>query len=256
MKRAVAVGMLAVTFFATLLAACGKVGNDSEALSGPLTIEQRRVLKIPDDATHCRLGHARVIPPGGGPVGTLPIRWYVKEGDAAEFAPRHPGYEFEIVKAYSSMPPPPAPPFVIDPEDGFVNTVNGNTIKVDYTNKAGQAGQTNFEAILNMYKFDITRPKPLWAQGAAPLGTMGSSGTIAMFLRPDTEKCEHSYYPSTPPTRCQRVLIEYFDYADAASVRDLPQAWGPGQNIFPIDHPSCRGGERETSDGDGHEGPP
>ncbi len=262
MKRAFAAIFLAITFAAGLLSACGQAQKKSESTSGPRastekkTPAARRKQKIPIDATHCRLGHKRSTNPNDGSTVTVPILWFVREGSAADFASATLN-EFEIVEDYSSMTTPP-PPFVIEKGDGFVNTVSGSTITVDFTNAPGQPDQKNFGATLGTYKFTSSSTKELWAQGAViPAGARSSSGTIAMFLRPEADPCEHSYYLGSG-RKCRRVLIEYFDYADAGAIKDLPQTSGLGQNIFPKDHEKCTdtGGPQETSDGDGHEGPP
>ena len=245
-----------------LLAACcndaatrGKTNAGSALDSADAGAARGRPAAAPAAATHCRIGHEYVRNPNDGSVIEFPLVWFVRTAEADEFASAS-GMNFEIVKNHFNSAVSVTPPVKIDRRDRFVNTVSGGTVAVAYTNAAGQTGQKDFSAALTMQKFASDN---LWAQGDAILqGTTDKAGMIAVFMLADTASCKHSYYAGTSPLpSCKQLLVEYFDKDDLLVAQDLPQTGGLGQNIFPVTHPKCRDGDlMETSDGEGHEGPP
>lgn len=238
----------------SLVACCGGANKSDAAVSGSNRDKTtaRPLRTIPAGATHCRIGHEYKKDPDGN-VLQIPLIWFVREASLADFA-SGANLNFEIVRNYENSTIP-SPPFVIDKLDRSYNTINGNTIDIDYRNAAGQPSQSDFTAALTMRKFGSA---DLWVQGTAtPANTGTGSGTVVMFARPVATTCQHSKL-ITSPQPCRRVLIEYFDDSDTLARQDFPQTSGPSQNIFPISHDVCKWSDTgfETSDGDGHEGPP
>lgn len=257
MNRKSTTQTLAFALFAIWLTACCNNREQPQqraaaAIEGVGTPEVTSLQPIPVGATHCRIGHEyKEIAPGVWVTSRLV--WFVREAKADEFASLQ-GNNFEIVENYSNGRFV-SPPFVIDVPDQFNNKVQNGIIEVAYTNDSGQAGQTDFDATLTMQKFGNAE---LWGQGrATPRGGTASTGTITLFLSPDAQVCKHRKLIK-PPHTCRRVLIEYFDDNDTIAKADLPQTSGTGQNIFPIADDVCQkaGKGEETSDGEGHEGPP
>lgn len=253
--------MLGLALMATILTACcneskrnsSDISKNTETGDTDNASQSASLRKVPADATHCRIGHEYTKDPNDSSVVKTTLIWFVREATANDFQSAA-GMNFEIVQNYGNATASGLP-FVIDIPDRFTNTVTAGTISVDHDAPASQPAQSGFTAALTMQKFGSA---DLWAQGRAiPKSGAVASGTIAMFVRPDAKVCLHSkLIPSPQP--CRRLLIEYFDDKDTLAKQDLPQTSGVGQNIFPVSHDICKktGGPQETSDGEGHEGPP
>lgn len=253
--------VLGIALLATTLSACcneskrnsSDISQNAKAGDADSTPSSESLRKIPADATHCRVGHEYTRDPNDGSIVKTTLIWFIREAVAADFE-SEAGKNFEIVQNYSNATARGLP-FVIDIPDRFTNTVTAGTISVDHDAPASQPAQSGFTAALTMQKFGSA---DLWAQGRAiPKSGAVASGTIAMFVRPDAKVCLHSkLIPSPQP--CRRLLIEYFDDKDTLAKQDLPQTSGVGQNIFPVSDDICKktGTRQETSDGEGHEGPP
>lgn len=198
------------------------------------------------EATHCRIGHSFRVDPNDNSTVSTKLVWDIRTATAADFASAA-NSDFEVVLSNYNHTIAAALPFKIDPKDTFINSVSGDIITVDYTNIPASPDK-NFVTTLTMQPAAAPH---LWAEGSVSWpGVTG--GTVVMFLRPDAQVCGHRNRRTTTQ-QCRRVLIEYFHTGDSLVVPDRPAL---GQNIFPITDPACSDGTQETSDGDGHEGPP
>lgn len=201
-----------------------------------------------DDPTHCRVGAKYSLDDDGHVVRSAGF-WPVRRATAADFASL-PRNVFRVQSGSGNDAGGTLPPFEITPSDYFINTEVNGVVHVAYTN--AESGQSNFSARLTMQRADGDY---LWAHGKDITWTGdrgGRNDTVAMFLLPDTDRCR-----GNAGVRCKRILVEYFHTGDLLASQDFPRSSGPGKNIFDINSREC--GDLsflETSDGEGHEGPP
>lgn len=190
---------------------------------------------------------------GDGKYEKVARKWLIEPMDAEVIASQQYKH-YEVSRPYQNEQVTVSPGASIEALDRFTLTYKDDRLLLFH--ERGAPGNSVYVgwAELTLRPYD---PPHLWAEGdafAAVDGTIKRLGVYRVYRRPDEGACRHSSYSdmNTKPW-CRSALIEFYDENDMISATHAPIK---GLNVYQVDNPElCEENTRETSDGEGDEGP-